>query len=394
MAVPTRDARAAHDERPPERAFERSPLWRLKVRLQFTGWLQYLPNALLVLVLLAVAAAASELRLPGVATVGLTLAFAAAAVLAFDVGTVRLGLHPAEPLPSPRDDADAFALMRARRSCRSFQRRELTEAHRTRLLDAATRASAPGERLGSAPIRFEYVAARLTVWPTVGAHEFLVAIAPKAYDRTAIIDVGRALQKVVHEATRMGVATCWIGPGADRSSAAQHLAGRFDPGADHIICLCAIGYASRYVPATVRLLTRSMSGRKPLSELFFADATLSTPLDTARPEISGLERVLEACRWAPSSFNAQTSRAVVVTNPAAGREEDGDHGDLVRVDFGAATGSAYYAPVAVGIWFANWEAGTRALGLDGRFEIMSDAAGAAPSWPAPARYDASWIPAR
>ena len=58
--------------------------------------------------------------------------------------------------------------------------------------------------IGTTPIRFEYVAARLTVWPGVGAHEFLVAIAPRSYDRLALIDVGRNLQKVLLHATRMG----------------------------------------------------------------------------------------------------------------------------------------------------------------------------------------------
>jgi hypothetical protein len=51
----------------------------------------------------------------------------------------------------------------------------------------------------------------------VGAREFLVALAPHEYDRVSIIDVGRALQKVVLDATRMGVATCCIGPGTDQT---------------------------------------------------------------------------------------------------------------------------------------------------------------------------------
>ena len=105
-------------------------------------------------------------------------------------------------------------------------------------------------------------------------------------------------------------------------------------------------------------------------------------------------RVLEASRWAPSSDNAPTSRAVVVTKPAAGGAEDGGHGALVRVDFGAATGSAYYAPVTFGIWLTNWEAGARAIGLAGRFTALPGADGSAPSWPSPARYDVSWIPLR
>jgi hypothetical protein len=40
----------------------------------------------------------------------------------FDVVTVKLGLHPEEPMPRPRDELDAFDLIRSRRSTRSFQR--------------------------------------------------------------------------------------------------------------------------------------------------------------------------------------------------------------------------------------------------------------------------------
>lgn len=105
------------------------------------------------------------------------------------------------------------------------------------------------ERLiGTHPIRLEYLAAPLTVWPTVGAHEFIVATAPHEYDRLSVSDVGRSLRRVVLDATRMGVVTCWIGPGADPSSIAAHLDGRFDPSAEHMICVCAVGWASGVRP--------------------------------------------------------------------------------------------------------------------------------------------------
>ena len=58
-------------------------------------------------------------------------------------------------------------------------------------------------RLGEALLRLEYINAPLTVWPTVNGSEFLVAIVPKTYDRTAVIDVGRTLQRVVMDATRI-----------------------------------------------------------------------------------------------------------------------------------------------------------------------------------------------
>ena len=89
----------------------------------------------------------------------------------------------------------------------------------------------------------------------------MVALAPRDYDRLAVIDVGRSLQKVVLAATRMGLATCWIGPGADQKSVERHLGARFDPARDHVVCVCALGYESRYKPLMIRLLQRAMHPR-------------------------------------------------------------------------------------------------------------------------------------
>ncbi len=57
------------------------------------------------------------------------------AVLLFDLITVKFHLHPAERLPKRNDDLDLFDLMRARRSCRSFQIRKLTSADHKELMD-------------------------------------------------------------------------------------------------------------------------------------------------------------------------------------------------------------------------------------------------------------------
>ncbi len=93
--------------------------------------------------------------------------------------------------------------------------------------------------IGKSPVRFEYISAPLTVWPTVNATEFLVAIAPKKYNRLAVIDVGRSLQKIVMDATRMGLGTCWIGPGADHASIMKVPGGSFQRrGRPYHLCMC------------------------------------------------------------------------------------------------------------------------------------------------------------
>jgi len=359
-------------------------LWRVKTRLQFTGWLQYLPNAVVVLVCYAVALVGWAIGVapallfwpPAILGSGLLV------VLVVDLCTIKFGLGPSEPVPSPKDDLGAFDLMRARKSCRSFQSRDLSPAHHAELMrwvDVHTEASS---LLGEHPIRFEYVAAPLTVWPVVGAHEFLVAIAPREYSRLAVIDVGRSLQKVVIEATRMGLATCWIGPGADHDSMVRHLGASFDPERDHIICVCAVGYASRFVPLAIRLTLRGQRRRLPLSSLFFADAQLQQPLDTRAPGFDRFGRCYEVCQWSPSSFNGQPTRCVGVADGAEGG---------VRFDFCASTSSRFYAPVALGIWCANWELGCEALAIPGHFSVLTAEGRGVGEVAELPRYDVSWV---
>jgi len=360
------------------------PAWllALKLRLQFTGWLQYLPPLLGAFAFLLLAGIGRLIGAAQVALFWVPLALAGlfSALATFEIVAIKLGLRPGEPMPRPLDGLDAFALMRARRSCRSFQRRYLSDAHREAILASARAATAPDVLLGTTSVRLEYLAAPLTIWPVVGGHEFLVAIGPKAYDRTAIVDVGRSLQHVVIDATRMGVATCWIGPGADHASILRHLGERFDPESDHIICVCAVGYRSRYVPTLVRLLTRSMRWRLPLHDLFFADPALRLPLDTTAPPFATFDRCYEVCQWAPSSYNGQTTRGVGVATAQG-----------VRMDFYAATASRYYAPVALGIWCANWEMGCEALGLRGHFAALPAEARGTPASRDIPHYDVSWI---
>jgi len=298
---------------------------------------------------------------------------------------LKAGVRPTEHIPAPRDDLDVFDLMRSRRSCRSFQRRDLTPVDREALLESARVHAAQDRQIGSSPIRFEYVAEPLTVWPVIGAHEFFVAIAPRQYDRMAVIDVGRSLQKVVLDATRMGIATCWIGPGADHASILHHLGNRFDPARDHIICVCAVGYESRFKPLTVNGIQFIQHRRKPLDDLFFADSRMERSLDIGTPPFSAFGRCYEVCQWSPSSYNGQTTRCVGVAAEVDGETE------ASRFDFYAATDSRFYAPVALGIWLANWETGCGALDIPGHMEVLTPEDREVGNAPEPPCYDVSWV---
>ncbi len=378
------DSRRAN---PTEHAFENTLLWKIKVWLQFTGWLLYIANFVAVILMLLLAAIGSWIGIWPVILVWLPLALAAvlAINLCFDIATVRYDLRPREPLPAARTGMNAFDLMRARVSCRSFQSRGLTPEHLAELNNVAAKQCAPDNLLGRHPIRFEYIAAPLTVWPTVGCREFLVAIAPAKYNRLAVIDVGRSLQKVVLHLARMGLSTCWIGPGADQNSIIHHLGDRFAPARDHVICVCAVGYASRFKPLALRAMQRSQRKRLPLVELFFEDPSFSKPLNTTAMPFDGFKRCYEVCQWSPSSYNWQTTRCAAVTEQVEGVET------LIRFDFGANTQSKFYAAVAVGIWCANWETGCHAIDQKGHFQVLSKDARNIEAAPELPRYDISWI---
>ena len=237
---------------------------RTKMRFQFTGWLQYLLPLPFVLLLTLIGLIASLLNVKYLAIPFLALGTLIFTLAIFDLVTVKFRLRFPEHLPKRNEDLGLFDLMRVRRSCRSFQTRRLTDADLNELMESVQVHSAEPQ-IGKSPLRFEYISAPLTVWPTVNATEFLVAITAKEYDRLAVIDVGRSLQKIVMDATRMGLGTCWIGPGADHSSIKQNLGNRFDPEKDHLICVCAIGYKSSYIPIFLRIFNAQFKRRLPRS---------------------------------------------------------------------------------------------------------------------------------
>ena len=356
--------------------------WQAKLRLQFTGWLQYVPPLVVTLVIFLIAGIAHLLGGAFVANGFAFIGYLLLIVEVFDLVTVKFRIRPTERLPKRNDDLGLFDLMRSRHSCRSFQTRKLTPADYNELMESVQRHSAE-TRLGKSPVRFEYVSEHLTVWPTVNASEFLVAIAPLEYDRLAVMDVGRSLQKIVMDATHMGLGTCWIGPGADHKSIVKELGDRFDPQKDHIICVCAVGYKSWFVPMFIRVFNAQVSSRRlPLSTLFFADSQMKEPLNVDASPFNKFERNYEICQWAPSSYNGQTTRCVAVT----------DKNGLERFDFYAVTASRYYAAVATGIWCANWEMGCKSLGIHGHFTVLSDEErGVQEEKDQLPKYDISWV---
>lgn len=349
-------------------AFERSVLWRLKLHLQHTGWLQFVPPLIIGQFFIFASRILEWYLLPSVSSAALLLWIGnlLLAIGIFDIITLKFNIRPSESIPGLLyDNNKDLSVMQQRRSCRSFQPRKLCKKHREEILRVAKAASK--DTLGtSSPIRFEYIDSPLKVWPAVNSQEYLVAVGPAKYDRMAMIDVGRSLQNVVIHATKMGLATCWIGPGADHDSIIQAMETRgilYSDYRDHIVCVCAIGYKSFLVPTMVRIAMKLISStRKPYNELFFSDIKFQQSLDITTYPFNRYTKCYEAARSSPSSFNAQPTQCVGIWDKDT---------ETIRFDFFSSIKSRYYAPVAAGIWLSDWQIACQCVGIEGRFAVLS-----------------------
>jgi nitroreductase len=332
-----------------------------KLKLQWTGWLQYLIPLPVILGLFVLGLIVYLFGGLYVAMIISAIGIILLTKVLFDIVTVKLKIRFHESRPKRNDDMNIFELMRSRYSCRSYQTQKLSKPDYKELMESVQKHLAE-PRFSTEEIRFEYISTPIRVWPVVNATEFLVAIAPKEYNRLAVMDIGRTLQNIVIDATRMGLATCWIGPGADHKSITSKLGERFNPDKDNIICISAIGYKSLYIPLFIKIFSKQMRSRLPIESLFFDSYEMKQSIDINEEQYKSFGRIFEACQWAPSSYNGQTTRAIVVSN----------NNEISRIDFLASTSSRYYAAVASGIWCANWELGCNELHIDGEFTKLND----------------------
>jgi len=358
----------------------------LKKKYQHTGWLQYIAPFMIGSVLLILSLLSWFI---GFISIRNALAlFGGIFYLRFlyEILIIKyklVGERPRQELPK---DKDVFQLMRDRYSCRSFQDRYLIESDQRKLYDIIKAENGPiGHWYTGGPIEYVHVREALKVWPVVGAKEFIVALIPEVYDRQAVIEAGRRLQRIVMKAYASGISTCWIGPGADHESIRRALAKRESEISGHILCVCAVGYPSARIPLLIRVGGRRMRSRKPLHDLFFSqdDFDDGHVLPTEVAPFSKFKKVYESCQWSPSSYNAQTTRAVVLQA----------HNGHCKTDFYSVSQSNYYAPLAAGIWCANWEIGAEALGIQGDFsvETREEGKGLLSEEGLYKRYEISWL---
>ena len=125
-------------------SFERNPLWRVKLRLQNTGWLQYLPLLIIGQLTLLISDALVSYS-PGVAFILKMMGKMLWTIGVFDILTLKFNIRP----PEPR------TIICLRHSCRSFQWRKLQDKDREEIMKIARMESK--HTFGTTPIRLEYI---------------------------------------------------------------------------------------------------------------------------------------------------------------------------------------------------------------------------------------------
>jgi len=250
---------------------------------------------------------------------------------------------------------DIRAAIRARRSTRRYAARSVPPEVLDRLEERARRADhlvRPGARVARVDGR-ERVARVLARYAGIyglveGAPHLLVGLLPEDTP-VARLDVGYVLEQVVLEATRLGLATCWMTGSYRPDRAAREVEMR--PG-EQVAAVVALGYPrvdplARLHDGTVRRLARGHR-RLPLTKIVFAGRwRVAWSPDQADP---ALVEVLECARLAPSARNRQPWRFVV-------REEE----------IGLALLSP--APIDGGIVMAHVALVAREMGRPGRWAV-------------------------
>lgn len=202
-----------------------------------------------------------------------------------------------------------------------------------------------------------------------GARLYLVA----AIENTASarVDVGYCLEKIILEATRLGLGTCWMGGTFRRANFARSVGA----GDDEIIpVVTPVGYARKHKSLRERVLRRLAGSdqRRPWESMFFA-SDCETPL----PRDGRFDAALACLRLAPSASNKQPWRIVA-------------QGGGARFDFHLKRTPRYnemmrgidLQMVDMGIAMCHFDLATVEAGSKGEFSRCS---------PAPAMDDAEYI---
>lgn len=226
-------------------------------------------------------------------------------------------------------------LVRARRSVRTFDGREISAEEKEKLLACAQEADNPY----GIPVEFRLLDAEKEKLssPVVNGTNLYVAAKTK---RGPHIEeaYGYSFEKLVLYAQSLGIGTVWIGGTMDRAAFERAM----ELSEDEIMpCVSPLGYTAKKMSIKEGMMRKGVKadGRLAFEKLFF-DGSFDVPL--TEEKAGKLAGPLQMVRWAPSAVNKQPWRVVVKENAAHFylKRNKGfiseAAGDLQKIDLGIA----------------------------------------------------------
>ncbi len=209
-----------------------------------------------------------------------------------------------------------------------------------------------------------------------GARLFILAAVKK--QKHAMEDLGYCMEKVILEATAMGLGTCWLGGTFRRSRFADWM----DLADDELLpAITPVGYPAEEIALTDRMLRYGAKShrRKPWTDLFFSSDGI-TPL--TEDEAGEYREPLEAVRIGPSASNRQPWR---VLKDKAGLCHLFLKENLL---YNRALGKIRFQNIDMGIAMCHFELAAGERGLEGSWKEVK-------SYPKVQglNYITSWVPA-
>ncbi len=259
--------------------------------------------------------------------------------------------------------------IKKRISCRTYNNRPLRDSDRQKLNDFLL-ANAGGPFGNKTRFRIvDLAAGEQDEIKTLGAYGFIKGakvfiVGAVAKGGWAMEDYGYGLERIILEATSLGLGTCWLGGTFNRSASASKIGKRDD---EVVPAMTPIGYPAdrrTVMDRTVRFIAKSHI-RKAWEELFFHGDT-GNPL---KRNIAGPYALpLECVRIGPSASNRQPWRLVKE------REENVFHFYLSRTPgYGKIFPDVSLQDIDMGIAMCHFEVAAREIGRKGSWQRMSDA---------------------
>jgi len=193
-----------------------------------------------------------------------------------------------------------------------------------------------------------------------GARNFLAGIIRPGH--MAMTDYGYCKEKIILQATLLGLGTCWLGGTFQASAFAQAASLERN---EIMPTVTPLGYPSLQKSLTEKIMRRFAGSdqRKPWADIFFID-DFSRPLNENPP--GKYREALENLRLAPSASNKQPWRILYDT------KENVFHFFLERSRQYKMMGITHLQDIDLGIAMSHFEITAREMGLNGTWLIKKE----------------------